>query len=392
MFGGNNTAYEAQIRELKTEVERLRSEKSSLETRNSELFSKNSTLEQSVKQLEDENHGLKHDVSRLNNELLRSSDTSSASTLDKIFAFENESLKKGIVEIQTDLNESTNLSRDALSSAHNITQVFSKSSNELKSIMEKLLALGEDSQKVNKIIGELELKAKDIGVAIQVINDIVLQINILSLNASVEAASAGEAGKGFAVVAQEVKILANKTSDAAQNIESIVKSIQDSVKLTNSTFDVISTDIEDISTRSKSYSTEMGDAKSLTAKSFSDLGYVTDRVFMSLAKLDHVLWKNNTYLSLAHKQLEFNFVDHHNCRLGKWYEEGMGKRYFSKTPSYHMLERPHSLVHNSTHRVLDCIDDNGHVDYDRAFEALSEMEHASTKVFEILDKILHEKQ
>jgi methyl-accepting chemotaxis protein len=391
MFSGKNAESESKILELQAEIEKLKSENSSLETKKSELFSTNSSLEHSVKTAEEENGSLKSEIQRLQYSINNKPVDNASSAIEKIFIFENESLKKGISEIQQNLTESTQLSRDSLSHAHGISEVFSNSSKELKQIMDKLETLGTDSTKVNEIIVDLELKAKDIGQAIQVINDIVLQINILSLNASVEAASAGEAGKGFAVVAQEVKILANKTSDAAKNIEGIVKKIQDSVKLTNTTFDAISNDINDISQRSQTYNSDMKDAKELTTVSFKDLGHVTDRVFMSLAKLDHVLWKNNTYLSLAHRKLEFNFVDHHNCRLGKWYEEGMGKRYFAKTPSYHMLDRPHSIVHNSTHRVLDCIDESGEVNFDRAFQELHEMENASTKVFEVLDKILSEK-
>ncbi len=59
--------------------------------------------------------------------------------------------------------------------------------------------------------------------AISVIDQISFQTNILSLNAAVEAATAGEAGKGFAVVAQEVRNLASRSADAANEIKLLVE-------------------------------------------------------------------------------------------------------------------------------------------------------------------------
>jgi hypothetical protein len=111
---------------------------------------------------------------------------------------------------------------------------------------------------------------------------------------------------------------------------------------------------------------------------------------MSLAKLDHILWKTNTYYSTATKEEKFKFVDHNSCRLGKWYNEGEGKEMFSKTPSYPKLNTPHATVHNGTHKVFDLIVEEN-IDTNALIAAFAEMEKGSDEVFAILDKILHDK-
>jgi methyl-accepting chemotaxis protein len=90
---------------------------------------------------------------------------------------------------------------------------LSSSSNEGKELANRTTdAMSEINEEVNAI-----------NEAITVIDQIAFQTNILSLNAAVEAATAGEAGKGFAVVAQEVRNLASRSAEAANEIKALVE-------------------------------------------------------------------------------------------------------------------------------------------------------------------------
>ncbi len=78
------------------------------------------------------------------------------------------------------------------------------------------------ASQTTQAMDEINKEVNAINEAITIIDQIAFQTNILSLNAAVEAATAGEAGKGFAVVAQEVRNLATRSADAANEIKKLV--------------------------------------------------------------------------------------------------------------------------------------------------------------------------
>ena len=87
----------------------------------------------------------------------------------------------------------------------------------------------ETSQITEQVIGKIETldsKSKSIGKIVETINQIAVQTNLLSLNASIEAARAGEAGKGFTVVAEEIRKLADQSVHAVKEIEALIQEIQ----------------------------------------------------------------------------------------------------------------------------------------------------------------------
>ena len=163
--------------------------------------------------------------------------------------------------------EAENLTKSATETSYNVNVVASameEISTSIGGINNNIVNMRNTTKEsvfktveANQVLDSLVKSEEKIVEIVELICDITEKINLLALNATIEAARAGEAGKGFAVVANEVKVLAEQTSEATIDISESIENTRSQIEKTVTVIKSLEKLIDNINANSISVATTM---------------------------------------------------------------------------------------------------------------------------------------
>ncbi len=268
-----------------------------------------------------------------------------------------------------------------------LDEIFGQTHQALANLDHRAGQISKDAQQSASVTAVLDGTANAINQLISSIQEISDQTNLLALNAAIEAARAGEAGRGFAVVADEVRQLAGKAHQASNQIEQLVRQIISQTGQIRAMVEQSQHSATDVAASSSQIGTVVARVISTSSHMQQVISQSSTMAFLNTVKLDHAVWKHQVYKLIQEQRFGDTVNAHTECRLGKWYFEGEGKKRYQGMRSFQQLDVPHKAVHQSGREALAA---GQRGDFATMQQALLQMEQASQQVTDLIGQLQNE--
>ena len=367
-----------------------------------------------------------------------------AETISKVKDMGNRSqaMASASEEMSASISEMARAAELVSQAAHPVTQELTGSVQAVGQAVTTMDSISSSFASLTERVQVLEKASGQIADILKTIEQIASQTNLLALNATIEAARAGDAGKGFAVVASEVKSLAKQTSSATEDIRQRITSLQQGMNDMLSSMNdgsahvtqgsevikvvgegmrnvgarvdavvdkmvSVSATVQEQTTVTNEVATNVASVANMVEDLLKNCDQVTGGIekssahvqasladivknpdaamLVQVAKSDHASFKKRVIdVLLGHgKTKSSELPDHHNCRLGKWYDAIKDER-IRALPTFKKLETPHQHVHHFGKEVLEYYAKG---DFSAALEKTKELDLASREVIAGLDEL-----
>lgn len=317
----------------------------------------------------------------------------------KLGQMKTVNLLQSLERTEEDLLVITDRMRQVESTTKSASNIASESSLSLVSVIDKLTTIISKIETLKDSSFELSQSSNEIAQVTLLITKIADQTNLLALNAAIEAARAGEHGRGFSVVADEVRKLAENTKSATAKIDQTIK------KFTKATQTIVSDSIfmADMTGESKiaisEFERNIKEVSHSSMDSYSKVVYAQMLGEVVLAKVNQMVYVQKGYRAVEmgadSDEARAVCITHEQCKLGKWYHEGVGAQQYGHLPSYAKVDFPHQVTHQCMRLVMQHLNESWQTSPQIQSQILNNfkaIEDSSRTVSDLLDVLVNEKQ